>query len=112
MCELYSLIKNEDDKECYIQFLVYDAEYEQVWYMPIKVNMELYHYISSQKRENESFEKCIIRLLKAFPVSDFEKGQFRRNVVISPEAVSFIKEYAITEGETIETILTRLFLKK
>ncbi len=24
----------------------------------------------------------------------------------------FIKEYAITEGETIETILTRLFLKK
>jgi len=35
--------------------------------------MELYHYISSQKRENESFEKCIIRLLKAFPVSDFEK---------------------------------------
>jgi len=66
--------------------------------MPIKVNMELYHYISSQKRD--------------FPVSDFEKGQFRRNVVISPEAVSFIKEYAITEGETIETILTRLFLKK
>ena len=80
--------------------------------MPIKVNMELYHYISSQKRENESFEKCIIRLLKAFPVSDFEKGQFRRDVVISPEAVSFIKEYAITEGETVETILTRLFLKK
>lgn len=32
-------------------------------------------------------------------------------MVISPEAVSFIKEYAITEGETIETILTRLFLK-
>ena len=26
MCELYTLIKNEDDKECYIQFLVYDDE--------------------------------------------------------------------------------------
>lgn len=26
MCELYSLIKNEDGKECYIQFLVYDNE--------------------------------------------------------------------------------------
>lgn len=26
MCELYTLIKNEDDKECYIQFLAYDDE--------------------------------------------------------------------------------------
>lgn len=26
MCELYTLIKNEDDKEYYIQFLVYDDE--------------------------------------------------------------------------------------
>lgn len=26
MCELYTLIKNEVDKECYIQFLVYDDE--------------------------------------------------------------------------------------
>ena len=26
MCELYTLMKNEDDKECYIQFLVYDGE--------------------------------------------------------------------------------------
>ena len=26
MCELYTLIKNEDNKECYIQFLVYDDE--------------------------------------------------------------------------------------
>ena len=80
--------------------------------MPIQMNMELYHYISSQSVENESVEKCIIRLRKAFPVSDFEKGQGRRNVVISPEAVCFIKEYAITEGEAVETILTRLFLKK
>ena len=24
--ELYTLIKNEDNKECYIQFLVYDDE--------------------------------------------------------------------------------------
>lgn len=30
MCELYSLIKNEDDKECYIQFLVYDEELKWV----------------------------------------------------------------------------------
>lgn len=30
MCELYSLIKNEDDKECYIQFLVYDGELKWV----------------------------------------------------------------------------------
>ena len=77
-------------------------------FLPIRVNMELYHYINSQKRENESFEKCIIRLLKAFPVSDFEKGQFRRNVVISPETVSFIKEYAITEGETWWNCTTNL----
>lgn len=80
--------------------------------MPIRINMELYNYISSQKRENESFEKCVIRLLKAFPVSDFEKGQFRRNIDISSDTVSFIKEYAITDGETVETVLTRLFLKK
>ncbi len=26
MCELYTLIKNEDDKECYIQFQVIDDE--------------------------------------------------------------------------------------
>ena len=26
MCELYTLIKNEDNKECYIQFLVYADE--------------------------------------------------------------------------------------
>ena len=26
MCELYTLIRNEDNKECYIQFLVYDDE--------------------------------------------------------------------------------------
>lgn len=108
-------ISPDADFEKIIDDLIDDLskfEYEQVCYMPIKVNMELYHYISSQKRNDESFEKCIIRLLKAFPVSDFEKGQFRRNVVISPDAVSFIKEYAITEGETVETILTRLFLKK
>ena len=80
--------------------------------MPIRINMDLYYYLKSQKRDDESFEKCIIRLLKSFPVSDFEKGQFRRNVAISSEAVSFIKEYAITEGETVETILTRLLLKK
>ena len=80
--------------------------------MPIEFNMELYNFLKSQKNEGESFENCVIRLLKGFPVSGFEKGQFRRNVVISPEAVSFIKEYAITEGETVETILTRLFLKK
>ena len=30
MCELYTLIKNEDDKECYIQFLVY-ADEELKW---------------------------------------------------------------------------------
>ena len=26
MCELYTLIENENDKECYIQFLVYNDE--------------------------------------------------------------------------------------
>lgn len=26
MCELYTLIKNKNDKECYIRFLVYDDE--------------------------------------------------------------------------------------
>lgn len=80
--------------------------------MPIRVNMRLYRFIKSQKKDGESFEKCIVRLLKAFPVSDFEKDQFRRSVNISSSAVAFIKEYAITEGETVETILTRLFLKK
>lgn len=30
MCELYTLIKNEDGKECYIQFLVYDEELKWV----------------------------------------------------------------------------------
>lgn len=30
MCELYTLIKNEDGKECYIQFLVY-ADEELKW---------------------------------------------------------------------------------
>lgn len=30
MCELYILIKNEDGKECYIQFLVYDEELKWV----------------------------------------------------------------------------------
>lgn len=80
--------------------------------MPIRINMELYDFIKSQKKEGESFENCVIRLLKGFPVSGFEKDQFRRNINISSSAVAFIKEYAITEGETVETILTRLFLKK
>ena len=79
--------------------------------MTTRFNMELYDYINSQKLDGESFEKCIVRLLKAYPVTNYSQER-EIGVCLSKEARDFIKEYRITQGESVVNILTRLFLKK
>lgn len=75
------------------------------------ISITLHSFLKEQKREGESFEQCIIRLLKVYPVSDW-KLEKKTTIQLSDEAKAFIKEYRITDGEGLENILTRLLLKK
>ena len=75
------------------------------------ISPTLYSFLKEQKREGESFEDCVIRLLKVYPVSDW-KLEKKTTINLSDETKAFIKEYRITDGEGIENILTRVLMKK
>lgn len=77
--------------------------------LPFPVSLELHEFLKKNKKDGESFDKCIVRLLKNYPVSNWDEG-YRKGITLSPETVEFIKEYRLTKGESIENILIRLFL--
>ena len=76
--------------------------YNNVIHAPAYYKVGIYIRLSQEDR-GKSYE------------SDSESVLNQRTILtnyVNSKGFSFIKEYAITEGETIETILTRLFLKK
>lgn len=75
------------------------------------ISITLHSFLKKQKKEGESFEDCVVRLLKSYPVSDW-KLEKKTTIQLSDDAKAFIKEYRITDGESIENILTRLLMKK
>ena len=77
----------------------------------LRISRTLHSFLKEQKREDETFDKCIVRLLKQYPVSDW-KLEKKTGINLSDETKDFIREYRITDGEGMENILTRLFLKK
>ena len=76
----------------------------------VRVSRTLHSFLKEQKRDDESFDACIVRLLKQYPVSDW-KIEKKTGIKLSDETKDFIREYRITDGEGLENILTRLLLR-
>lgn len=74
-----------------------------------RISKTLHSFLQEQKRNGESFEDVVLRLLAPIPVSNWKEEQVK-SIHLENEVKDLIREYRLTDGESLNNILTRLFL--